>query len=51
MQTIELTRLQLGKRRGGKLVVSTVREAEALAPLIKEGVVDDVSTNSISAHH
>ncbi|KAH8145922.1 uncharacterized protein LAJ45_10064 [Morchella importuna] len=41
-KTIELTRLQLGKRRGGKLVVSTVREAEALAPLIKEGVVDDI---------
>lgn len=45
-QTIQLTRLQLGSDGGGKVVVSTVREAEALIPLIEEGVVKDVSTSA-----
>ncbi|PWW78182.1 hypothetical protein C7212DRAFT_281106 [Tuber magnatum] len=42
-KTVEISRLQLGqKARGGKVVVSTVREAEGLSPLIVEGVVKDI---------
>lgn len=44
---MEVSRLQLGqKARGGKVVVSTVREAEGLSQLIVEGVVKDVCSSS-----
>ncbi|CAZ85988.1 unnamed protein product [Tuber melanosporum] len=42
-KTVEVSRLQLGREaRGGKVVISTVREAEGLGPLIMEGVVKDI---------
>ncbi|KAG0633980.1 hypothetical protein HOY80DRAFT_1018718 [Tuber brumale] len=42
-KTVEVSRLQLGREdRGGKVVVSTVREAEGLGPLIMEGAVKDI---------
>ena len=44
---MEVSRLQLGqKAHGGKVVVSTVREAEGLSQLIAEGVVKDVCSSS-----
>jgi D-serine deaminase-like pyridoxal phosphate-dependent protein len=41
-KTLELTRLQLSGLDHGDVIVSTVREAEALEPLVREGVVTGI---------
>lgn len=41
-QTAEVTRLQLSGLGTGNVIVSTIREAEALEPLVRDGVVSDI---------